>query len=182
MPTARFPAHLTLIGSFSMPEHRSRPQEVASKPLSFPTAIARDELCDVATRHGLLDRLEVIGRIAPSAPLSFVVVRVYGLADLNAAHGREAGDDTLRAVAKELRDLTRPTDLVGRLTGSAFGLVLQGTGSTAAAAVEARVSYRLAKLDLIGLPIEVRVSAASGTGVNFEVLPLAAMDSFDDCG
>jgi diguanylate cyclase (GGDEF)-like protein len=181
MPIPRFPAYLTLVASAE--RTLIGDQVEVGAPIPFPaTAFVRDGLCDVATRRGLLERLDLVGRIAPTAPLSFVVVKVYGLAELNDRAGRKAGDETLRTIANELGALTRPTDLVGRLTATAFGVVLQGTGATAAGAVQARLQHRLSQLSVATRPIEVAVSAATGTGLNAETLPLAAMDSFEDCG
>jgi len=183
---SRSPRYLTLVGPsravVGLPERRYEPAP-SDHPIPFPTAAAftRDTLCDVASRRGLLDRLELVGRIAPTAPLSFIVIQVDGLAELNELAGRDAGDTALRAVADEARSMTRATDLVGHLTGSAFGIVLQGTGATAAAAVAARLGFHLAQLAVMSAPVAVRVSAATGTGVNAETLPLAAMDSFLHC-
>lgn len=185
MATSRFPAYLTLmVGPDTFSNGARCTTRAGSGPIPFPTPplFARDELCEVASRRGLLDRLELVAGIAPTAPLSFVVVKVYGLGELNADFGRSAGDEALRTIADELRTLTRPTDVVGRMTATTFGVVLQGTGATAAAAVQARLQHRLCQLAVVSHPIEIGVSAATGIGLNAETLPLAAMDSFEDCG
>ncbi len=176
MAMSRFPGYLALLPDIA--ERRA----VDGEPIPFPTAAAftRDELCNVASQRGLLDRLELVGGIAPSAPLSFVVVKVDGMRELNAVCGREAGDTVLCAIADEIHSITRPTDLVGRLSGTAFGVVLQGAGATAAAAVQARLAYRLGRLPQVIGSVDVRVSAATGIGCQFGLLPVAAMDSFED--
>lgn len=71
---------------------------------------------------------------------------------------------------------------MGRMTTTTFGLVLQGTGATATAAVQARLQHRLCHLPVVSPPVEIAVGAATGIGLNAETLPLAAMDSFEDCG
>ena len=166
-----------------MPGHVDR-RPATGEPIPFPTAAAftRDSLCDVASQRGLLDRLELVGEIAPTAPLSFVVIKIDGLPALNEIAGWEAGDSVLCSIADEVRSITRPTDLVGRLSGTTFGLVLQGTGATAAAAVQARLNFRLSRLPVLTPPLGIRVSAATGTGMNANILPVAAMDSFEDAG
>jgi diguanylate cyclase (GGDEF)-like protein len=178
MAATRTPAYLTL-----MPDRLERRSE-PGEPIPFPTAAAftRDSLCDVASQRGVLDRLALVGDIAPNAPLSFVVVKLDGLAELNTSAGREAGDVALCAIADEVRSITRPTDLVGRFSGTTFGIVLQGAGATAAAAVQARLNFRLSRLPVMSPPLAVRVSAATGTGVNSAVLPAAALDSFAEAG
>jgi len=178
MAATRTPAYLTL-----MPEHIDR-RPAPGEPIPFPTAAAftRDSLCDVASQRGLLDRLELVGEIAPTAPLSFVAIKVDGLPELNEIAGWDAGDSVLCAIADEVRSITRPTDLVGRLSGTTFGIVLQGSGATAAAAVQARLHFRLGRLPVMTPPLGVRVSAATGTGVNAGLLSIAAVDSFEDAG
>lgn len=72
---------------------------------------------------------------------------------------------------------------MGRFTGASFGIVLQGTGATAAAAVAARLGWRLNQL-VAGFraPVQVAVYAATGTGLNAETLPVAAIETCEDCG
>jgi diguanylate cyclase (GGDEF)-like protein len=172
--------YLTLI-------QRGSARRVVSPPSSAPDPIiarfpgassqARDPLCDVAARQGLLERLELVGSLAPSAPLSFIVAKIHGLDELNRTRGFAAGDAALKGIAATISRYTRATDLVGRFTGSSFGVVLQGTGATGAAAVAARLSHYIAELSCIGGPVSVTVAAATGRGLNAEVLPMAAIDS-----
>jgi GGDEF domain-containing protein len=130
----------------------------------------------------LLARLELVGSIAPASPLSVVIVRLTGLDALSAACGQEQVVRTLRTVADDLRSVTRPTDLVGRLDDHSFAIVLQGAGVTAAAAVAARIGHRLAQLAVTRAPVSIHVAAATGTGRNFDTLTVAALDSLPDCG
>ena len=113
MATSQFPAYLRLIGS-----RRAllAPAVEATPPLALQDA---DPSTGVATRQALLDRLETMGQLAPAAPLSFLVVKVAGIAHCE-------GDEPLRKVAGRVRELVRATDVVGRLTGTSFGIALQG--------------------------------------------------------
>jgi diguanylate cyclase (GGDEF)-like protein len=181
MATTRFPAHLTLLTAGAL--------RAADDPAPLPIGLRpvhpdgpRDSLTGVATRQALLEQLEVIGDLAPGAPLSFVVVKLLGLDRLNRLSGWRAGDETLRVVARAIQDLTRATDMVGRLGGSAFGVILQGNGATAAGAVAERIGHHVRRLSCVGHPVEAVVSVATGTGINADTLPVAAIDSFLDCG
>ncbi len=182
MALSRFPAYLTLI------RHGEAPARAATRdepPIAAPEGLRpwqRDHLCGVATRQALLDRLEAIGELAPAAPLSFVMVRVEGLARLNRENGVEDGDAVLRAVAGIIRRYTRATDTVGRLSGASFGIILQGTGPTGAGAAAARLSHHLGQLHAGTTRVEAHVTVASGRGINAEVLPAAAADALGDCG
>lgn len=170
MNTARMPANLILL--------RPRGGE-APRPALPPTPGTRPPR--LLTRPELLERLETIGTLAPSAPLSFLLVRVSrGRA---AARGERADQLLLQAVAKRTGELTRPTDALGRFTASSFGVVLQGAGATAAGATAARLSHHLNQLVAsLDANAGVTVYAATGTGLNADALPVAALDSLDDCG
>lgn len=166
MSVSRFPAYLHLIGAPA-----SEPAQVAKPAVR---AFQTDPATGVATRQALLDRLEAMGQLAPNAPLSFVVVKVSGL-------GRGAGEAPLRKIASRVKDLTRGTDMVGRLTGTTFGIALQSTGVTAAGAVAARLTHHLNRISELNPAICVTVSAATGTGLNADTLPVAAMETFEPC-
>jgi GGDEF domain-containing protein len=169
MSAARFPAYLKLIGSAA-----GRRSE-AIEPAERFAAEELDAETGVVRRDVLLDRLETMGHLAPRAPLSFLVVKVAGLSQCGA-------DDPMPAVARGVLALMRGTDVVGRLTGTSFGIALQGTGLTAAGAVAARLTHHLNRLPELPSSICITVSAATGTGVNAETLPIAAMDSMGCCG
>lgn len=180
MALSRFPAYLTLVGQVD-----PRPRARDARPIVLHEVFRsshRDPVCGVATRQALFERLETIGALAPAAPLSFVVVKVEGLARVNRDHGAEVGDEVLRAVARIIRDYARATDTIGRLTGASFGIVLQGTGPTGAGAAAARLSHYLGQLHVRGVRIDATVTVATGKGINADVLPVAAAEALDDCG
>jgi GGDEF domain-containing protein len=167
MVVTRFPSHLRLIGA-GQPLITTAAEPTRIHPELLPDA-DRDHLTGTATRAALLARLEMVGSLAPSMPLSFLAVHVEA-DELNAP--------MLRAVAARLRELTRPTDAVGRLDDATFGIVLQGTGVTAAGAVAARLVHHLNRLPGAPREFSVTVSAATGTGLNGATLPEAAMETF----
>ena len=143
--------------------------------------VTNELIWGIASRSALRERLEVIGELAPAAQLSFLAVEVSGLYAVNPSPADSTPETLLFAVANSVRGLTRATDVVGRLTASSFGVVLQGMGETAAGAVAARLSLHLNQLAVRWPGSKVRVSAATGTGVNALVLPSAAMDTSAKC-
>ena len=121
----------------------------------------------------LLDRLEVLGELAPAAPLSFLLVRVC--AEDAPARGVAA------AVAERVGSLVRATDVVGLFGQDGVGVVLQGTGVTAAGAVAGRLSLHLNRALADMAPgHHATVHAATGTGLNALTLPIAATQDLDD--
>ncbi|MGB4864154.1 MAG: diguanylate cyclase [Tepidiformaceae bacterium] len=167
MSVTRFPAYLRIIGAnASFEPQRREPTPIRNLQLDVPTG--------VATRDALIERVKAIGEIAPSAPLSFLVAKVSGLASGEC-------DDQLRVIAGRIKELVRGVDVVGRLDETSFGIALQGSGFTAAGAVAARITHHLNRLAELSPSVCITVSAATGTGVNAETLPLAALDPYEPC-
>ena len=172
MALSRFPTYLRLVGNPREERRADSPARIISIP-----AWNRDLSTGVASRQALMDRLTTVGELAPKAPLSFVAVRIEDADELSAAQHVALQ----KAVAVRLRELTRATDMVGRVDEDAFGVVLQGTGATAAGAVASRLAHHLNRLAELPRTAAVIVSAATGTGVNAETLAIAALDSFEVC-
>ncbi|MEO8541291.1 MAG: GGDEF domain-containing protein, partial [bacterium] len=168
MTTNRFPGYLRILGPTMSLVHASEANVIPMPSRDI------DRVSGVATRDALLARLETIGELAPNAPLSFLVVKVAGLA-------LAVQDDQVRLVAGTIRELTRGVDVVGRLAEDVFGIALQGTGVVAAGAVAARLTHHLNRLAELSPSICISVSAATGTGLNAGTLAMAAMDTCEPC-
>lgn len=133
----------------------------------------------VAGRDVLLQRLQALGELAPDAPLSFLVVHIGGLGQLRDA---ESGVGALAAIVNQIAELTGPLDMAGRIGPAEIGIVLQGRGTYAAAALASRLKWCLQRLPELARPLYVEVYAATGTGQNATMLPRAAADSLPDVG
>lgn len=76
---------------------------------------------------------------ATGTPIAVVIVDLDHFKDINDTHGHLAGDHALCAVAAELRRQVRDGDLVGRLGGEEFAVLLPGSGLAAARQVAERI-------------------------------------------
>jgi diguanylate cyclase (GGDEF)-like protein len=63
---------------------------------------------------------------------SLVYIDLNHFKEINDIHGHEAGDYVLTQVAVRLAESVRETDIVGRLGGDEFGMILSRTNSDAA--------------------------------------------------
>jgi diguanylate cyclase (GGDEF)-like protein len=73
----------------------------------------------------------------------------------NLAHGYFVGDQLLRIIADRIKNSVRPTDIVGRIGGEEFGIVLFGTEKQLALNVTTRIADAVS-----GIPTETRIKLA----------------------
>ncbi len=102
-------------------------------------AVRTDQLTEVATGHYWRDvaARELARAQASGAPLSCLLVDLDHFKAVNDGHGHLVGDAVLAAAARAISNAVRPRDLVGRLGGEEFAVLLAGlTASEAAAAAE----------------------------------------------
>jgi diguanylate cyclase (GGDEF)-like protein len=88
----------------------------------------RDEPTGVRNARCFDERLDALLREAGAArrPLTIALIDIDDFRAFNERHGRSAGDLALRELAELLTRCTRERDIVARLHGDAFGLILIG--------------------------------------------------------
>lgn len=130
------------------PATRSSP-EPATTPLT-DLLDARELRAEV---ERLLDTESREGR-----PFAVLVVEVDGLARLGDAHGPTSVDDVLAGIAAALRAAVGGTDMLGRLDGDEFGVLLPHQAAPAAAVLAERLRRRVETVGgPDGLPLSVSV-------------------------
>ncbi|MEC3911254.1 diguanylate cyclase [Sphingobium sp. CR2-8] len=118
------------------------------------TQMRHDPLTQVLNRRGLDEaaaRAMALSR-RHRRPLALVVCDLDGFKALNDGHGHIAGDQALRGFAQLLTNAVRRGDVVGRMGGDEFGLLLMDTNATAAAEVMERVRAEVGHLMLPRFP------------------------------
>ncbi len=93
-----------------------------------------DALAPVANRRAFVREISLIMAFAQlyGTASSIIYFDVDGLKDLNDRHGHSAGDAALLQIAKVLLENIRGSDLVGRLGGDEFGVLLARADQAAA--------------------------------------------------
>jgi diguanylate cyclase (GGDEF)-like protein len=135
---------------------------------------------------GLLNRKALTGRFAELTeqatltgdPIALVLVDVDRFKEVNDDHGHERGDAVLKEVAYAMRRALRSFELVYRLGGDEFLIVLPGAELGVAHELAERVREALELTRPGGLAITVSVGVASARGsVAFEDLYRAVDDA-----
>ena len=82
---------------------------------------------------------------------------------VNDVHGHGVGDELLCTLADTLRACVRPEDVVCRLGGEEFGVIMRSCDGADAASVAERLVQRLAELDVSGIgPLTVSIGLSLG--------------------
>ena len=95
-------------------------------------------------------------------PVGFVMLDLDHFKRVNDQHGHAVGDQVLKAVAACTRSRLRGSDVLGRLGGEEFGLVLPATGAAGARHLAEQVRQAVEALELQGdggRPLRVTLSA-----------------------
>lgn len=107
-----------------------------------------DGLTGILNRRGWNERAE--GMFANAQryrlPLTLVMIDLDHFKRVNDEHGHEAGDQALRLFARLLRETRRTGDLIGRLGGEEFCVVLSNAQRNAATGFDQRLRARLAEV------------------------------------
>jgi two-component system cell cycle response regulator len=134
-----------------------------------------DELTGVSNRRYLLAHLdELIERVNHDhVSAAILLFDIDHFKQVNDTYGHAAGDDVLRELAARAMNSVRSVDLVARLGGEEFVVVMPETDITIATAVAERLRLAVAREPFIigtdGMKVAVTISigatvAASGDG------------------
>jgi len=142
------------------------------------TLATTDELTAIPNRRHFLDlaEREVARARRHGRALGMIVFDLDRFKDVNDTYGHHAGDAVLRAVAKAVEGQVRSSDMIGRIGGEEFAVVLPESTMDDVAYVAERVRSAIAEL---AVPIGnhgVHVSASVG-GCS---LPAAALRDLGD--
>jgi diguanylate cyclase (GGDEF)-like protein len=137
-----------------------------------------DPLTGLLNRHALMPRFIELSHQArlTKQPVCMVLCDVDGFKAINDEYGHDRGDAVLRDVAYELRKRLRSFELVYRLGGEEFLIVLPGVDGKAGLEVAERLREAVAQTRPQGIPITISagLSAGSGEDVEYDTLFRAA--------
>ena len=134
----------------------------AQKRLEYVSS--HDALSGLYNRAYFEEEFERLGRGRSFFPVSVVMADVDGMKAVNDTQGHEAGDALLQRAATVLIAAFRSEDVVSRIGGDEFAVMLPGADRSAAEKALARVREILAihNSNSQGSPLSLSVGAATG--------------------
>ncbi|HEY2768340.1 MAG TPA: diguanylate cyclase [Solirubrobacteraceae bacterium] len=137
-----------------------------------------DPLTGLLNRHALAPRFVELSHQARLSrqPICMLLCDVDSFKDVNDRYGHDRGDAVLRDVAYELRKRLHSFELVYRLGGEEFLVVLPGVSQTEGHAIAERLRCAVAEANPTGIAVTLSVGLAteSGERVVYETLFKAA--------
>jgi diguanylate cyclase (GGDEF)-like protein len=134
-----------------------------------------DPLTGLLNRQGLPDRFEELRRqaLVSAAPITVVLFDLDHFKRLNDLHGHDVGDRLLREVADEIRTSLRRFDLVYRVGGEEFLILLPGMAEEEGEMVAEELRFAIEQLGLAtgyGITASFGVSGAAAEEIDFDWL------------
>ena len=128
----------------------------------------RDPLSGVYNRRHFNERLssEFAAARRYRRPLTLVLMDVDHLSRVNEAHGRPAGDEVLRWIAQVLQGLVRGGDVVARIGGDEFAVLLRETELEGGQRMAERLRHNVEQLRTMWDGKEIAVTATLGIAVD----------------
>ena len=118
-----------------------------------------DTLTPLLNRRAFLREVERgIARVARhGTPVAVMIADLDGLKAINDGAGHQAGDAALMHVGYSLKAQVRATDIVARIGGDEFGLVLEDLDTEAAEAKACSLAASIAAEPLDGTPVSISI-------------------------
>jgi diguanylate cyclase (GGDEF)-like protein len=136
-----------------------------------------DELTGLINRRSFFQRAdEILGDASASEEsLALLIIDADYFKQLNDTYGHATGDAALQFITERLESCVRKTDLLCRLGGEEFAILLQGMDEAGGATLADRILEKVACHPMVwdGKVIEMSVSCGiADTSVSYEMTPL----------
>lgn len=145
---------------------QSREQALRENEERLQTLARQDALTGLPNRHYFFEvaQQEIHCSLRRAEPLSVLMMDVDHFKTINDTYGHAAGDQVLSTLSRALMQLVRGQDVVGRLGGEEFGVLLPGTDRAGAMEVAERLRQGIAALRIVHagqrLPLTVSIGVA----------------------
>ena len=148
---------------------------LASAEISHRRASIVDPLTGLLNRQGLPDRFEELRQqaLVSAAPITLVLFDLDHFKRVNDLHGHDVGDRLLREVAQVIRGTLRRFELVYRMGGEEFLLLLPGMAESEGEEVAEELRQAISRGELgagLGVTASFGVSGTDSAEVDFDRL------------
>jgi len=154
-------------------ERRKMEKALQESKERFEYRSFHDGLTGLYNRYYFSEQMARLGKdIARSAPVSIILIDIDGLKIVNDTLGHKAGDDLLISAAKIISECFRQVDIVARIGGDEFCIILPSVDRKAALAKKNRISKSVDEYnrDNPSIPLNMSVGVATHQGVQGETI------------
>jgi diguanylate cyclase len=146
---------------------------MATKQQTLTTANRRlerlastDELTRILNRRAFTNLVDIYLAGGPSMQAvpegAFLVIDADHFKHINDRHGHDMGDEALQKIARQIKANVRAEDIVGRIGGEEFGVLLVGASFDVAEAVAERIRQAISVIDFTPNGVEHKLSISVG--------------------
>ncbi|WP_342642607.1 GGDEF domain-containing protein [Rhodoligotrophos ferricapiens] len=121
-----------------------------------------DPLTQVLNRRGFEERGGDLIARKSNLPAAMIACDIDHFKRINDTYGHSAGDAVLRSITATLLEQTKPSDLIGRVGGEEFAILLPGTSGDDAALLAEAIRKRIECRTFPALAPRTRITASFG--------------------
>lgn len=148
---------------------------LSASEIGYRRAAILDPLTGLLNRQGLEERFEELRQRAllADAPISLVLFDLDHFKSVNDRYGHDIGDAVLKQVAYEVRKSLRKFELVYRIRGEEFLVILPGIAEREALITAEQLRSRIEQVRVrsnVGVTASFGVSGGDGATIEFDAL------------
>jgi len=157
-------ADMILLAVEDITERRKMEKALQESRERFEYKSFHDGLTGLYNRDYFSEQMARLGKdLARSAPVSIILIDIDGLKIVNDTLGHKAGDDHLISAAKIISESFRQIDLIARIGGDEFCIILPGVDHKAALAKKNRISKLISLYNSGNPPVALNMSVGVST-------------------
>jgi diguanylate cyclase (GGDEF)-like protein len=158
-------------------ELEEKNRELATQAASLESLANTDTLTGAASRRRLLElgERECARSSRDGRPLSVLAIDIDHFKQVNDTHGHAGGDLVLKVVVACCQSQLRNNDVLGRLGGEEFAILLPGADAVAAVLVAERIRERIAATPIMVGAEPIRITVSIGIAAYDGSLPFESV-------
>lgn len=142
-------ALLSMVLGLRFSSLKEQAEALGADKIRYKTLSLTDELTGVLNRRGFLKATNQIFENRPPGTLIWLGMDIDHFKRFNDSHGHVAGDALLQKFGETLNEFSRSGDVVGRLGGEEFGLLLVGCPMDKLESFTSRLLEMFAKITVV---------------------------------